>query len=169
MSELMSMMRQLTQTRTADVGQREEESGGTGRGAAHNYSGIAIRVPSIADTSYGATVVGATAVAEVPVHSRAASEPGRPADDTSRRPVLPAGVGPMIDVQRREARVLRLVCTSGLLVRNAFPQQHCLLFKRVPSWYHLHSLAYEMVRNIQHIAFQEELLFILLKTSFFRF
>ena len=39
MSELMSMMRQLTQTRTTGVGQREEESGGTGRGAAHNYSG----------------------------------------------------------------------------------------------------------------------------------
>ena len=30
MSELMSMMRQLTQTRTAGFGQREEESGGTG-------------------------------------------------------------------------------------------------------------------------------------------
>ena len=30
---------------------------------------------------------------------------GRPADDTSRRPGLSAGVGPMIDVQRGEARV----------------------------------------------------------------
>ena len=35
MSELMSMMRQLTQTRTASFGQREKESGGTGKGAAH--------------------------------------------------------------------------------------------------------------------------------------
>ena len=101
----MSIMRQLTQTRTAGVSQREEESGGTGRRATHNYSGGAGRVPSTADTGYGATAVGATAAAEVPVHSRAASEPERPADDTSRRPVIPAGVGPMIDVQRGEARV----------------------------------------------------------------
>ena len=135
MSGLISMMRQLTQTRTAGVGQREEESGGTGRGAAHNYSGGAGRVPATADTSYGATAVGATAVAEVPVHSRAASEAGRPADDTSRRPVLPAGVGPMIDFQRGEARIPRLVCTSDLLVRKTFPQQHCLLFERVPAYW----------------------------------
>ena len=100
MSELMKMMRQLTQTRTAGFGQREEESGGTGRGAAHNYSGGAGKVPPTADTGYSAT-----AVAEVPAHTRVASEPGRPADDTSRRPVLPAGAGPMIDVQHGEARV----------------------------------------------------------------
>ena len=74
LSGLMSMMRQLTQTRTARVGQREEESGGTGRGVAHNYSGGAGRVPPTADTSYGATAVGATAAAEVLLHSRAASE-----------------------------------------------------------------------------------------------
>ena len=37
--------------------------------------------------------------------STVVSEPGWPADDTSRRPVLPAGVGPMIDVQSGEARV----------------------------------------------------------------
>ena len=72
MSEVMSMMRQLTQTRTADVGQREEESGCPGRGAAHNYSGGAGRGPPTADTGYGATAVGATAAVEVPVHSRAA-------------------------------------------------------------------------------------------------
>ena len=39
MSELMSMTHQLTQTRTAGFGQREEESGGTGRGAAHSSRG----------------------------------------------------------------------------------------------------------------------------------
>ena len=55
--------------------------------------------------NYDTTAVGATVAAEVPVPSRVASEPGRPAEDTSRRPVLPAGVGPMIDVQRGEARV----------------------------------------------------------------
>ena len=107
----MRMMRQLTQTRTAGVGQREEESGGTRRGAAHTYSGGVGRVPSTADTGYCATAVGATAVAEVPVYSRAASDPGRLADDTSRRPVLPAGVGPMI-VQRGEARVPYLPAIS---------------------------------------------------------
>ena len=109
MSELMSMMRQLTQTRTAGAGQREEESGGTGRGAAHNPSSGAGRVPPTAVTGYGVTAVGAgsprgaaaveaTAARELTVHNRAASEPA----DT--RPVLPTGVGPMIDVQRGEAR-----------------------------------------------------------------
>ena len=67
----MSMMRQLTQTRTAGFGQQEEESGSTGRGAAHNHSGGAGRVPSTADGGHGATALGATAVAEVPAHSRA--------------------------------------------------------------------------------------------------
>ena len=103
MSDLMSMMRQLTQIRTASFGQQEEESGGTGRGAAHNHSGGAGRMPSTADRGHGATALGTTAVAEVSAHGRVASEPGRPADNTSQRPVLPAGVGPMIDVQHGEA------------------------------------------------------------------
>ena len=109
MSELMSMMRQLTQTRTAGAGQHEEESGGTGRGAAHNPNSGARRVPPTDETSYGVTAfgagkrggaaaVGATAAREFTVHNRAASEPA----DT--RPVLPTGVGPMVDVQRGEAR-----------------------------------------------------------------
>ena len=109
MSELMGMMRQLTQTRTAGAGQQEEESGGTGRGAAHNPSSGAGRVPPTAVTGYGGTAVGvgrtrgaaaveATAAREFTVHDRATSEPA----DT--RPVLPTGVGPMIDVRRGEAR-----------------------------------------------------------------
>ena len=108
MSELMGMMRQLTQTRTAGAGQQEEESGGTGRGAAHNPNSGAGRVPPTAVTGYGVTAVGvgrtrgaaeveATAAREFNVHDRATSEP-----DT--RPVLPTGVGPMIDVRRGEAR-----------------------------------------------------------------
>ena len=48
MSELMSMMRQLTQTRTAGAGQHEEESGGTGRGAAHNPRGEPPTTPAAA-------------------------------------------------------------------------------------------------------------------------
>ena len=109
MSELMSMMRQLTQTRTASAGQHEQESGATGREAAHNPSSGTGRVPPTAETSYGVTAIGAgtrggaaaveaTAAREFTVHSRAASELA----DT--RPVLPTGVGPMIDVQRGEAR-----------------------------------------------------------------
>ena len=105
MSELMSMMRQLARTRTESFGQREEESGGTGRGAAHNYSGGAGRVPPTADRGYDATALGAPAVAEVPAHSRAASESGRHAVDTSLSLVHPAGVGPMVDVQHGEASV----------------------------------------------------------------
>ena len=104
MSELMGMMRQLTQTRTAGAGQHEEESGGTGRGAAHNPSSGAGRVPPTAVTAVGvgrtrnAAEVEATAAREFTVHDRATSEPA----DT--RPVLPTGVGPMIDVRRGEAR-----------------------------------------------------------------
>ena len=109
MSELMGMMRQLTQTRTAGAGQHEDESGGTGRGAAHNPSNGAGRVPPTAVTGYGVTEVGvgrtrgaaaveATAAREFTVHDRATSEPA----DT--RPVVPTGVGPMIDVRRGEAR-----------------------------------------------------------------
>ena len=109
MSELMGMMRQLTQTRTAGAGPHEEESGGTGRGAAHNPSSGAGRVPPAAVTGYGVTAVGvgrtrgaaaveATAAREFTVHDRATSEPADP------RPVLPAGVGPMIDVRHGEAR-----------------------------------------------------------------
>ena len=108
MSELMGMMSQ-PQTRTAGAGQQEEESGGTGRGAAHNPSSGAGRVPPTAVTGYGVTAVGvgrtrgaaaveATAAREFTVHDRATSEPA----DT--RPVLPTGVGPMIDVRRGEAR-----------------------------------------------------------------
>ena len=86
MSELMSMMRQLTQTKTAGAGQHEEESGGTERGAAHNPRSGAGRVPPTAVTGYGVTGVGAgrrggaaaveaTAAREFTVHNRAASEP----------------------------------------------------------------------------------------------
>ena len=91
LGELMSMMRQLTQTRTAGAGQHEEESGGTGRGAAHNPSSGAGRVPPTAVTAYGVTAVGAgrtrgaaaveaTAAREFTVHDKATSEPA----DTSQ-------------------------------------------------------------------------------------
>ena len=37
-------------------------------------------------------------------HSTRASDGSRPANDTGRRPRVPAGVGPMINMQRSEAR-----------------------------------------------------------------
>ena len=101
------MTSHLLRAKSTGRGQQkeEEESGGTGKGAAHNYSGGAGRASPTADTGYGVTAVGAVAAAEEPVPSRrTASEPRRPADDIGRRPDVPAGVGPTINmdnVQRR--------------------------------------------------------------------
>ena len=104
---MMNMMSQLFEAMSTDGGQQreEEESGGNGRGAAHNYSGGAGTISPTADTGYGVTAVGAAAAAELPVHSRrTASEPTRPADDIGRRPDVPAGVGPTVNMYSGEAR-----------------------------------------------------------------
>ena len=105
MSELASMLRQLTtETRTAGDGRRGEESGGARRDAAHIYSSGTRRGPLTAATGYRVTAVQdegageATTARNFPVHHRAASEP------TDTRPGLPTGVGPMIDVRSGEAR-----------------------------------------------------------------
>ena len=105
--KIMNIMSQLLKAKSAGGGQQREEerSVGTGRGAAHNYSGGAGRASPTADTGYGVTAVGAAAAAEVSVHSRrAASEPRRPADDIGRRPEVPAGVGPTVNKYSGEAR-----------------------------------------------------------------
>ena len=105
--KVMNMMSQLLEAKSTGGGQQREEKGscGTGRGAAHNYSGGAGRASPTADTGYGVTAVGAAAAAEVPVHSRrTASEPTRPADDIGRRPDVPAGVGPTVNMYSGEAR-----------------------------------------------------------------
>ena len=104
----MDMMSQLLEAKSAGGGQQreEEESGGTGRGTVHNYSGGAGRASPTADPDYGVTV-GAPVAVEVPVHSkqrRAASEPTRSADGIGRRPEVPAGVGPTVDMYSGEAR-----------------------------------------------------------------
>ena len=135
MSEPMSMMRELTQARTAGAGQHEGESGGTERGAAHNPSSGAGRVPPTAETSYGVTAVEAgrrggaaaaeaTAAKEFPVHNRAASEPAE------TRPVLPTGVGPMIDVQRGEARDSYF---AGITAYDEGRDVLCTDFKSLPA------------------------------------
>ena len=103
----MDMTSQLLETKLAGGGKQreEEESFGTGRGGAHNYSGGAGRAPPSADIGYGVTAVGVVAAAEVPVHSRrAASEPTTPADGIGKRPDVPAGVGPTVNMYSGEAR-----------------------------------------------------------------
>ena len=108
---MIDTMSQLLEAKSAGGGQQrvEEESGGTGRGIALNYSGGAGRAPPTADTGYGVTAVGAAAAADVPVHSRrAASEPTRSADDIGRRPEVPAGVGPTVNMHGSEARESRV-------------------------------------------------------------
>ena len=114
--EMMDMMSQLLEAKSAGGGlQREEEvSGSTGRGVAHNCSGDAGRASPTADTSYGVTAVGAAAAAEVPVHNRrAASEPTRSADDIGRRPKVPAGVGPTVNMYSGEARESHLASIAA--------------------------------------------------------
>ena len=73
--KIIDIMSQLHKATSAGGCQQkeEEESGGIGRGAAHNYSGGAGRASSITDTGYSFTAVGASAAAEVPVHSIRAS------------------------------------------------------------------------------------------------
>ena len=72
LGKIMNMMSQLLEAMSSGGGQRrgEEEPGGNGRVAAHNYSGAAGRASPTADTGYGVAAVGAAAPAEVPVHSR---------------------------------------------------------------------------------------------------
>ena len=115
----MDMMSQLLEPKSAGGGQQREakESGGVGRGVAHNYSGGAGRASPTVDPDYGVTV-GAPVAAEVLVHSkqiRAASEPTRPADDIGRRPDVPAGVGPTVDMYSGEARESHL---AGIAVHD---------------------------------------------------
>ena len=105
--KLMDMMSQLLEAKSACGGQQreEEKSSCTGRGAAHNYGGGAGRTSPTVDTGYGVTEVRVAAAAEVPVHSRrAASEPARPADGIGRRPEVPVGVGPTVNMYNGEAR-----------------------------------------------------------------
>ena len=104
---MTDMRTQLLEVKSTGGGQQseEEESGGNGRGAAHNYSGGAERASPTADTGYGVTAAGVAVAAEVSVHSRrAASEPTRSADNIGRRPEVPAGVDPTVNMYSGEAR-----------------------------------------------------------------
>ena len=102
------MIQQLLQAKSADGDQQKEKSCGSGRGGANDDIGGAGRAPreeGAAGTSVGATKKTA-AGGKMPSHSSRASDGSRPADDTGRTPEVPAGVDPMINMQRGEAREL---------------------------------------------------------------
>ena len=104
--QMMGTMQQLLQAKPADGGQPKEKPGGTGWGDANDDSdgtGRTLREEGAAGARVGATT--ATAAGErVSNHSSRASDGSRPTDDTSRRPEVPAGVSPMINMQRGETR-----------------------------------------------------------------
>ena len=93
--QMMGMMQKLLRAKSADGGQQEEKSGGSGRGDANDNSGGARRAPGkerAAGARVGATA--ATAVGgTVSSHSSRASDGSRPADDTGERPKVPAAWG----------------------------------------------------------------------------
>ena len=99
-------MEQLLQAKSADGGHQEEEPGGIGKGDANDDSDGAGRAPR-EEGAAGARVGATTATAaggRVSNHSSRASDGSRSADDTGRRPEVPANVGPMINMQRRETK-----------------------------------------------------------------
>ena len=104
--KIMGMMQQLLQVKSSDGGQQEEKSGGSSRGDANEDSGGDGRAPreeGAAGKRVGATTETAAGW-KVSNHSSRASDGSRPADDTGRRPEVPDGAGPMINIQRCEAR-----------------------------------------------------------------
>ena len=99
----MAMMQQLLQVKSADGGQQKETSGGTSRGDANDDSVGARRAPGKEEAA-GPRVAATTATAAggrgSNHSSNRASDGSRPADETGRTPENPAGVGPMINMQR---------------------------------------------------------------------
>ena len=113
--QMMGMMQQLLQAKSADGGHQEETPNGSGRVDADEDSGGVGRAPRekrAADTRVGATTETA-ARGKMSSHSSRASGESRPADDTGRRPEIPAGVGTMINMQRGEAREKILADTAA--------------------------------------------------------
>ena len=104
--QIMGMMQQLLRAKLADGGDQEYKPGSTSRGYANDDSNGAGRAPR-EEGAAGARVCTTTATSaerRVPNHSSKSSDESRSADDTGRRPKVPAGVGPMINMQRGEAR-----------------------------------------------------------------
>ena len=104
--QMMGMIQQLLQAKSADGGQQEETSRGTGRGDVNDNSGGSGRAPR-EEGAVGATIGATTATApggRVSNHSSRASDGSIPAGDTGRRPEAPAGVGPVNNMQRGKTR-----------------------------------------------------------------
>ena len=99
--QMMGIMQQLLQAKSADGGQQEGESSGTGRGDANDDSDGAGRPPREEGTT-GARIGATTATAaggRVFNHIGKVPNGSRPADDTGRRPEFPADLGAMISMQ----------------------------------------------------------------------
>ena len=124
--QMMGMMQQLLQAQSADGGQPKETPGGSGRGDANDGRGGAGRAPREAGAA-GTRADATTATAawgRVSSHSSRASDGSRPADDTSWRPEVPSGVGPMINLQRGEARdsfLARTAHSGDEILSSGFP------------------------------------------------
>ena len=103
---MMGMMQQLFQAKSADGGQQEEKSSGFGRGNANDDSDGVGRAPHkerATGTRVGVTTA-TVAGGRVSSHRSRASGGSRLADNTGRKPEVPAGVGPMINMQCGKAR-----------------------------------------------------------------
>ena len=131
----MSMMQQLLQAMSADGGQQKDESGGTGRGNTNDNSGGARRAPregGAAGARIGDTITSTAGGRVSNLSSRAFDRSG-PTDGTDRRPQVPAGVGPMTNIQRGETRDLFLASIAahdgGRVLSSSFQRQ---LFCAVP-------------------------------------
>ena len=104
--QMMGMMQQLLQAKSADGGQQKEKSGGIGRRDANDDSGGAGKAPRD-EGAAGPRVAAATATAagrRVSNHCSKMPDKLRLADDTGRRPEVPASVNPMMNMQRNESR-----------------------------------------------------------------
>ena len=98
--QMMGIMQQLLQAKSADGGQQEEKAGGSGRGDANDNSSDAGRAPreeGAAGMRVGATTESAEG-GKMSSHSSRTLDESRPADDTGRRPEVSASVGPIINM-----------------------------------------------------------------------
>ena len=113
--QMMGRMQQLLQAKSADGGQQEGNSGGFGKGDASDGSGGTGRA-SRKEMTAGARVGATTETAagrKMSSHSSRASDGSTPAEDTGQRPEVPAGVGPMTNMQHGEARDSFLAGTAA--------------------------------------------------------
>ena len=91
--QMMGMVQQLLQAKSADRDQQKEESG-AGRAPCEGGA-TGARIGATTATAAGGRVSN---------HSNKALVGSRPADDKGMRPEVPAGVDPMINLQRGETK-----------------------------------------------------------------